>query len=308
MKTEPIAQSDPASANRAHVSPAALFLPTHAGRQQHPVEAGLYRNPRSLERLTLQNALRRALERDELELYYQPKIAILTGHIVGAEALLRWHHSELGMLPPAAFIPIAEECGFIVDIGDWVLRSACDQAARWEQAGYPPLAISVNVSRAQLAQNRLVDTLRALQAARRLGRDRIVLELSESVLMNDADESIRMLKTLRDMGMVLSLDDAGTGGSSLIHLERFPLDEIKIDRSCVSALPASPADGTVVQTIVALAHNLGLRVVAEGVETAHQLRYLAQLGCDEYQGFLYSPPVPAAQFEQLRRKRLACTA
>jgi diguanylate cyclase (GGDEF)-like protein len=280
-------------------------------KQQGASEAEFYRkelNVRSLERLTLENALRRALERNELELYYQPKVAILTGHIVGAEALLRWNHPELGMVSPAEFIPIAEECGLIVDIGEWVLRTAYEQAARWAYAGHPPLKISVNVSRPQLAQNRLIDVVARLQRTNRLGHNRIVLELTESLLMDDAEASIRMLGALRDMGMALSLDDFGTGYSSLAYLKRFPLDELKIDRSFIHAVPASPADAAIVQTVIVLARSLGLRVVAEGVETVAQLRYLAALGCDEYQGFLYSRPVPLAQFEGLCRARLACTA
>jgi diguanylate cyclase (GGDEF)-like protein len=280
-------------------------------KQQGATEAEFYRkelNVRSLERLTLENALRRALERNELELYYQPKVAILTGHIVGAEALLRWNHPELGMVSPTEFIPIAEECGLIVDIGEWVLRTAYEQAARWEAAGDPPLKVSVNVSRPQLAQNRLTEVVTRLQRVNRLGRNRIVLELTESLVMDDAEASIRMLGALRDMGMALSLDDFGTGYSSLAYLKRFPLDELKIDRSFIHAVPASPADAAIVQTIIVLARSLGLRVVAEGVETETQLQYLAALGCDEYQGFLYSRPVPVAQFERLCRERLACTA
>jgi diguanylate cyclase (GGDEF)-like protein len=280
-------------------------------KQQGAAQAEFYRkelNVRSLERLTLENALRRALERSELQLYYQPKIAILTGHIAGAEALLRWNNPELGMVSPAEFIPIAEECGLIADIGDWVLHEACEQSARWERAGYPPLKISVNVSRPQLVRNRMIEALSRLQAANRLGRGRIVLELTESLLMDDAEASIRMLGTLRDMGMALALDDFGTGYSSLAYLKRFPLDELKIDRSFIRAVPASPADAAIVQTIIVLARSLGLRVVAEGVESQAQLRFLAELGCDEYQGFLYSPPVPAAEFERLRQARLACTA
>ena len=280
-------------------------------KQQGAVEAEFYRkalNVRSLERLTLENALRRALERNELELYYQPKIAILTGHVAGAEALLRWNHPELGMVSPVEFIPIAEECGLIVDIGEWVLRTACEQAMRWERAGYPPLTVAVNISRPQLAQNRLIDLLASLRRSNCLGRNRIVLELTESLLMDDAEASIGMLSTLRDMGMMLSLDDFGTGYSSLAYLKRFPLDELKIDRSFIRAVADSPADAAIVQAIIVLARSLGLRVVAEGVETQAQLRYLAQLDCDQYQGFLYSRPVPVAQFEQLCRKRLACSA
>jgi diguanylate cyclase (GGDEF)-like protein len=280
-------------------------------KQQGAIEAEFYRkelNVRSLERLTLENALWRALERNELELHFQPKIGILTGHITGAEALLRWNHPELGMVSPAEFIPIAEECGLITEIGEWVLQAACEQCARWEQAGYPPLKISINVSRPQLAQNRLLEVLQSLQVSNRLGRNRIVLELTESLLMDDAEASIRMLSALRDMGMALSLDDFGTGYSSLAYLKRFPLDELKIDRSFVQAVPGSAADAAIVQTIIVLARSLGLRVVAEGVETEAQLRFLAELGCDEYQGFLYSRPVPVAQFERLRQARLACTA
>jgi diguanylate cyclase (GGDEF)-like protein len=280
-------------------------------KQQGAVEAEFYRkalNLRSLERLTLENALRRALERNELELYYQPKVAMLTGHVAGAEALLRWNHPELGMVSPVEFIPIAEECGLIVDIGEWVLRTACEQAMRWERAGYPPLTISVNVSRPQLAQNRLIDLLAALQRSHRLGRNRIVLELTESLLMDDAEASIEMMSALRGMGMDLSLDDFGTGYSSLAYLKRFPLDELKIDRSFIHAVSDSPADAAIVQAIIVLARSLGLRVVAEGVETEAQLRYLAQLDCDQYQGFLYSRPVPVAKFEQLCRKRIACSA
>jgi diguanylate cyclase (GGDEF)-like protein len=280
-------------------------------KQQGAVEAEFYRkelNLRSLERLNLEHALRRALERNELELYYQPKVAVLTGHIAGAEALLRWHHPELGMVPPAEFVPIAEECGLITDIGEWVLRAACDQAAQWDREGYPPIPISVNVSQQQLAQNRLVDTLAQLQATCRLCSNRIVLELTESLLMDDAEASIRMLGTLREMGLALSLDDFGTGYSSLAYLKRFPLDELKIDRSFIRGVPQSPADAAIVQTIIVLARSLGLKVVAEGVENEAQLRFLGQLGCDEYQGFLFSKPLPVEQFDRLRRERLACTA
>jgi diguanylate cyclase (GGDEF)-like protein len=256
-------------------------------------------NARAFERLTFESQLRHALERGELHVYYQPRIAIQTGRIVGAEALLRWRHPELGLVSPAQFIPIAEETGLIVPIGDWVLDSACAQAKRWQKLGLASLGVSVNLSPVQFRGSDLhASVVRALQ---RSGLDPrwLELELTESSLMQNTEVVAATLARLRDIGVTLSIDDFGTGYSSLSYLRRFPIDAIKIDRSFLRDVAADADGAAIVTAIILMAKSLRLRIVAEGVENEPQLSFLKIMQCDEAQGFLYSPPVPAPELEAM---------
>ncbi|MFA7280196.1 MAG: EAL domain-containing protein [Sterolibacterium sp.] len=245
-------------------------------------------------RLSIESGLRRALERGELLLHYQAKVNIETGRIIGAEALVRWNHPERGMVSPAEFIPIAEETGLIVSIGEWVLEEACSQAHTWEQRGIPPLKLAVNISARQI-NSKLPHSIGALLGRHGLTPDWLELELTESMLMNNTDSVIDMMDELNAMGISLSLDDFGTGFSSLSYLKRFPIDTLKIDRSFVTGTPKDPDDCAIAGAIVGMAKQLRLNVIAEGVENREQLAFLKSLGCDEIQGFLFSRPLPADQ-------------
>ena len=245
-------------------------------------------------RLSIESGLRRALERGELLLHYQAKVNIETGRIIGAEALVRWNHPERGMVSPAEFIPIAEETGLIVSIGEWVLEEACSQARTWERRGIPPLKLAVNISARQIS-SKLPHSIGALLGRHGLTPDWLELELTESMLMNNTDSVIDMMDELNAMGISLSLDDFGTGFSSLSYLKRFPIDTLKIDRSFVTGTPSDPDDCAIAGAIVGMAKQLRLNVIAEGVENREQLAFLKSLGCDEIQGFLFSRPLPADQ-------------
>ncbi len=258
-------------------------------------------NEEALERLRIEGALRQALERDELVLYYQPQLDLDSGRIVGMEALLRWRHPELGMVQPERFIGLAEETGLIVPIGAWVLASACAQTQAWLAAGLGPLRVAVNLSARQFGQPGLPAAIAAVLAASGLAPACLELELTESLLMSDVALAVELLQQLKALGLTLSIDDFGTGYSSLSYLRSFPIDVLKIDRSFVSDIGANGDEAAIVVSIIALAHNLKLRVVAEGVESAQQLDYLWRNGCDQMQGFHFSPPVPAAEFEQMLR-------
>ena len=251
------------------------------------------------ERLTLESDLRRAVDLGQLELHYQPKVDIGTNRIRSAEALVRWRHPTRGLVPPNAFIPIAEETGLIVPIGEWVLREACSQVRTWIDSGMSPVRVAVNLSAKQFRHVDLVAVVRSALSEAQLQPGYLELELTESSVMDDAEQSAATLQMLSTMGVHISIDDFGTGYSSLSYLRRFPLDKLKIDRSFVRDLMENPDDASIVKAIISLAHNLRLRVVAEGVETAEQLSYLRELGCDQYQGFFCSPAVPAPAFEEL---------
>ncbi|PWV64890.1 EAL domain-containing protein [Plasticicumulans acidivorans] len=251
------------------------------------------------ERLDLETRLRRALEAGQLELYYQPQIDLKSGQIAGVEALLRWHHPQLGTISPAEFIPLAEETGLILPIGDWVLRTACEQARAWRLAGLPPLRIAVNLSALQFAQAGLVQRVEEILADTELSPGELELEITESVLMRDIEGAAQTLRTLHARGVSIALDDFGTGYSSLAYLKRFQIDRLKIDRSFVRDICADPDDAALTQAIVAMARNLHLSVIAEGVETSTQQRFLCEHGCDEAQGYLFSHPLPAAEVTEL---------
>ena len=257
----------------------------------------------ALQRLTLENDLRRALDRSEFEVHYQPIVDAYTGTVVGAEALLRWRHPELGLLLPSEFIPIAEENGLIVPMGEWILQAACLQNRTWQDAGFPRIRVGVNLSSRQL-KRRLTETVsRALQVSG-LEPRYLSLELTESVLVNHHKEGTEALHALRAMGLHLAVDDFGTGYSSFSYLKHFPLDTLKIDRSFIREIAVHPDDAAITTAIIAMGHALGLRVIAEGVETEAHLSLLQKQGCDEIQGYLVGRPVPADRFEEhLARKR-----
>jgi diguanylate cyclase (GGDEF)-like protein len=260
-------------------------------------------NTATQEKVKLESDLHFALEQKQLELHYQPKVNTATGVMHGAEALLRWRHPTRGNVPPSEFIPLAEECGLIGSIGAWVVREACRQARAWQVAGLPPLRVAVNLSASQFRQNNIVDTIRdALDQAGLEGRF-LEVELTESAVMNDPEESIAILEKLSKMGVLVSVDDFGTGYSSMSYLRRFPIDKLKIDRGFISEVMSRPEDASIVRAIISLAHSLKLKVVAEGVESIDQLEFLRTLGCDQYQGYYYSPALPAAKFEELVRAR-----
>jgi diguanylate cyclase (GGDEF)-like protein/PAS domain S-box-containing protein len=257
-------------------------------------------NARAVERQILEEGLSRALERKELALYYQPKINLRTGAIVGAEALLRWTHPTRGPIPPALFIPVAEDCGVILPIGAWVLRKACEQAQAWVAAGLPETTMAVNVSAIEFRQNDFLDRLSATINETGLDPRLLELELTESVFVKVGGPAASVLRTLRESGISVALDDFGTGYSSLSYLRKFPVDALKIDRSFIDQLHS--ADGgyaAIVTAIIVMAHSLNLRVVAEGAETWEQLAFLRAHQCDEVQGYYFSRPVPAEQFTSL---------
>lgn len=258
---------------------------------------------RALKSLSLENSLRRGLEREEFVLHYQPQICASTGKLTGTEALVRWRHPELGMVPPLEFIPIAEETGLIAPLGEWILRSACEQSAAWQRAGFPALRVAVNLSLRQFQQSELVETISRILTVSGLAPQHLELELTESSLMENAAMTIETLHRLRNLGIKISIDDFGSGYSSLSYLRNLPIDTLKIDRAFVTDLAADSSDEAIVKTIITLARNLGLKTIAEGVETEEQSMILSGLGCDEMQGYLFGKPLPAEALESVLSER-----
>jgi diguanylate cyclase (GGDEF)-like protein/PAS domain S-box-containing protein len=258
---------------------------------------------KTADEINLVSMLRRAVDRNELVLYYQPQIDIATGRPVGVEALVRWEHPEFGLVSPYRFVRLAEETGLIVPIGEWVLKSACAEAKAWQLAGMPELKVSVNLSARQFRDSQLIRKIAGVLAATGLPPRLLELEITESVIMSHTDHTIGVLKRLTELGVRVSVDDFGTGYSSLAYLKRFPVHKLKIDHAFVRDITTDKDDAAIVQAIITLARTLQLRVIAEGVETAEQLKYLASVGCHEYQGFIYSRPLPARDLIELVRKQ-----
>ncbi len=261
----------------------------------------LYRpdmNARARERMKLETSLRRALERTEFLLHYQPQIDLRTEKIVGAEALLRWRRGDLAVVPPSDFISILEETGLIVTIGEWVLRTACTQLREWHEAGFADLRIAVNLSARQFQHAALVDRVRTILKETRIPAKALLLEITESVAMERAQGSLAKLAELKELGVQIALDDFGTGYSSLAYLKRFPIDVLKIDQSFVRGVEFDAKDAALGVTSIDLAHGLNLRVIAEGVETEGQQEFLKKHGCDEIQGFLVSRPLTPEGFRK----------
>lgn len=258
-------------------------------------------NATAFERLAMETSLRHALEREEFVVHYQPQVDLRTGTLIGAEALIRWQHPELGLVSPAKFVPLLEETGLIGAVGEWVLRSACSQAQAWHEQGLPQLRIAVNLSARQLADARLVDTVCNVLAETRLAPELLELEITESAIMEHTQRTVDTLTRLRQLGISFAIDDFGTGYSSLSYLKRFPIDTIKIDQSFVRDITTDVDDAAIVTTILAMAHSLKRYAVAEGVETGEQLAFLRERGCDGMQGYLFSAALPAADFETLLR-------
>jgi diguanylate cyclase (GGDEF)-like protein/PAS domain S-box-containing protein len=244
-----------------------------------------------VKRATLENGLHKALERKELFLHFQPQADMRSGRIVGVEALMRWHHPEMGIISPGDFIPVAEESGLIVAMGEWAIRAACAQNKAWQDAGLPPVAIAVNMSARQFRQHDVVAVVQCALLESGLDGRYLELELTESIVMDNAEALIATMRELKSLGVRLSIDDFGTGYSNLAYLKRFPLDALKIDKSFVRGIGDSD-DGAIASTVIALGHSLGLQVVAEGVEDTQELEFLRDLGCDLVQGYLTGKPMP----------------
>ena len=256
-------------------------------------------NAKAVKRLAIENSLRHALERSEFEAHYQPKINVKTGQIVGMEALVRWRHPKSGIVSPTEFIPLAEETGLIIPIGEWVLRTACTQGKAWQDEGFGQLCISVNLSPRQFQQPNLLETISGIIRETDIDSNCLELEITESSIMQNTNEAVKTLSELKKLGVKISIDDFGTGYSSLGYLKRLPLDVLKIDKSFMDDVTANAEDAAIVMTIISLAHNLNLKVIAEGVEVEEQLKLLRLLKCDEWQGYLYSKPLAAEDFRKL---------
>jgi diguanylate cyclase (GGDEF)-like protein len=257
------------------------------------------------ERVRLESDLHHALASQQFELHYQPKVDTASGYINSAEALIRWRHPERGLILPGEFIPLAEECGLIDAIGEWVLREACRQCKTWQVEGLPPMRVAVNVAASQFRQGNLFGIIRSAVDDAGLDPRYLELELTESAVMINPEESAAILEHLSRMGVLVSVDDFGTGYSSMSYLRRFPIDKLKIDRGFVKDLITRADDASIVQAIISLAHSLRLKVVAEGVETLEQLHWLKSMGCDQYQGYHFSPPLSATDFGELMRRQQA---
>jgi diguanylate cyclase (GGDEF)-like protein/PAS domain S-box-containing protein len=262
----------------------------------------------AVERQSLEVDLRVALENREFELHYQPKVSLETGAITAVEALIRWHHPQRGLVSPTEFIPVAEDCGVIVPIGRWVLREACRQTRAWREAGLPPVRIAINVSPRELREENFVATVRAILTEAGLEPCYLELELTETFLMQDEIGTAAVLQALRDVGVTLALDDFGTGYSSLSHLQRFPIDTLKIDQSFVRDITTDANDANIVSAVISMGQSLHMRVVAEGVETQDQVVFLQERGCPEAQGYYFCRPVVADQLTRLLGGSLAKTA
>ncbi|WP_296805271.1 EAL domain-containing protein [Thiocapsa sp.] len=284
-----------------HNAGAAMTRAKHAGGNLMKFYAAEM-NARALERLDLENGLRHAIEQDELVLHYQPQVSLSTGAIIGAEALVRWQHPQRGLVPPVEFIPIAEQSDLILALGEWVLRTACAQNRAWRESGLPPITVGVNLSARQFTSQNIAGMTGRVLRETGLPGDALELELTETILMADTDAFTRATEGLKALSISLSIDDFGTGFSSLAYLRRFSINRLKIDQSFVRGLREDSSSAAIARAIISLSHRLGLSVIAEGVETRAQLAFLYTNDCDEMQGYLFSRPIPAEAFETLLRE------
>jgi len=252
-----------------------------------------------IERFSIEKDMRKALDKGEFLLYYQPQVHLATRKIVGAEALIRWLHPEKGMIVPDDFIQIAEESDLIIDINKWVLQTACRQGSEWKKAGLSPTKMGINLSGYKFAGQNIVQSIKDVLQAARLEAHDLEVEITENVLMQDTDDTISTLKQIKALGITMTLDDFGTGFSSLRYLTSFPFDAIKIDRSFVMECTRQPDNLVIIRTIIAMGHSLEKRIVAEGIETEEQFNLIKGYGCDEAQGYYFSPPVPQDEFAEL---------
>jgi diguanylate cyclase (GGDEF)-like protein/PAS domain S-box-containing protein len=282
----------------------AMYRAKESGRNAYQFFASEM-NVAATERLVLENSLRQGLERGEFVLYYQPQVNVASGRIVGAEALVRWRHPKIGLVPPGKFIPVAEVSGLIVLIGEWVLREACRQNRAWQDAGLAKISVAVNLSSVQFrgGHRLLEESVRSVLAETGLAAEWLELELTEGIVMGGANETVEILQRLSAMGVKLAIDDFGTGYSSLSYLKRFPIDKLKIDQSFVRDIVTDPDDLAIAEAVISMGHSLRLGVIAEGVEHAEQLEILRRQGCDEVQGYHFSIPLPAEEFAELLRQQ-----
>lgn len=284
---------------------AILFRSAESARNHAKREGNCYQffndemNTQGFEQLVMKSSLRRALERNEFQLYYQPQVEIKSGKIVGAESLIRWMHPDLGLVAPNKFIPILEETGLITEVGEWVLKTACQQNKTWQDNGLDPIQIAVNLSPRQFRQQNLLTSIQKVLEETKLSPQWLELEVTESSIMDNPQEVSKTLKSLHKLGIKLAIDDFGTGYSSLNYLKIFPIDVLKIDRSFIRDITFDKDDETIVKTIISMGHNLGLKIIAEGVEREAQLDIIKQYHCEWHQGYYCSPPVPAEEFEKL---------
>ncbi|HEX7055984.1 MAG TPA: EAL domain-containing protein [Bacilli bacterium] len=277
----------------------ANFAMYHAIERSAPYQLyGPEMNPGLQQLMMIESDLKRAIQRGQFQMYYQPQVNLADGKMIGMEALIRWIHPEKGPISPTQFIPVAEETGMIIQIGEWVIREVCAQQKRWQNEGIALLPVAINLSMRQFTQSNIVDVVREALAQNDLSPACIVLEITESMTMN-AERATDVLRQFRGVGVGIHLDDFGIGYSSLNYLKRFPLDKIKIDRSFVRDMLDDENDASIVSTIISLAHHLGLKVIAEGVEKQEQSKFLQEQRCDEVQGFYYSPPVPSAELAKM---------
>jgi len=276
----------------------AMYRAKGQGRNNHQFYSADM-SSRALERLKLETSLRHALEREEFILHYQPQLDLQTGRVIGNESLIRWNHPERGLIQPNDFIPLLEETGMIVPVGEWVIKTACAQNKAWQLANLPAIPVSINLSGWQFQDDSLIEKIDAALTETGLDPRYLDLEITESVLMENTQETMRIINTLSEMGIRFSVDDFGTGYSSLSYLKQFKIDTLKIDRSFIRDITTDPDDASIVTAIIVMAHSLNLSLVAEGVETKEQASFLRNLSCETVQGFLYHRPMPADQFEEL---------
>jgi len=262
-------------------------------------------NKNAQERLVLKNGLTKALGRGEFELLYQPKLDLAEDRVTGVEALMRWKSPDLGRVSPEQFIPILEETGHVVEVGEWAIRTACEQHLAWRKAGLPPVRVAVNLSARQLRELDFVDMFRNIMQETGIGPDGLEVEITESMIMSDAENSVIAIKALHDAGIHVAMDDFGTGYSSLSYLKRFPIDTIKIDRSFVNDIATNPDDAEIIRTIISMGRTLNRKIVAEGVESEDQLKLLKEYRCDQIQGYYLSRPLPAHELQMFMMDRQA---